>query len=192
MKKQEDERYEFRAGRGVGASFGALLGALLAALIFLSPQAVLIGVIIGAGLGALIGSRLKSQAFQFLWIEYSTEVALRAIVGGVLFLTPFSLLIYFLKVGTSPLVEIILISATSLAVLFLIYTFGSVIAQLDDLLKKVLLEAFAIGTGISIFIILTLGLISLAFPIPAHWLVATLIILTSILIGRIAVAVKYR
>ncbi len=77
MNRQADERYEFRARIGVGASFGAILGALLAAILFLTPQAVLIGMIIGAGLGALIGSRIKSQAFQFLWIEYSKEVGRR-------------------------------------------------------------------------------------------------------------------
>ncbi len=192
MNRPPDERYEFRARIGVGASFGAIIGAILAALLFLTTQAVLIGVIIGAGLGAVVGSRLKSQAFQFLWIEYSREVARRAIIAGILFLAPFSLLIYFLKVGTSTVIKILLISLTSFAGLFLIYTFGTVITQLDDLLKKVLLEAFAIGIGISLFIFLSLGLLSLAFPIAAHWLVAFLIILASMLIGRITVAVKYR
>jgi hypothetical protein len=135
--RQADERYEHRARIGAGASFGTIIGAILAALIFLTTQAVLIVVIIGAGLGALIGSRIRSQAIQFMWIEYSKEVARGAIVAGILFLAPFSLFIYFLKVGTTPVVEIVLITATSLAGLYLIYTFGTVIAQLDDLLKKV-------------------------------------------------------
>jgi len=192
MKRSPDESYEFRARIGVGASLGAVLGALPAALFFVSPQAVIIGTIIGAGLGAAVGSRLKSQAFQFLWIEYSRDVARRLIVSVFLFLAPFSLFIYFLKIGTTPGIQILLLFATSLAGLYLIYSIGYVISQLDDLLKKILLESIAIGFGLSLFIFLALGLFSLAYVIPSHWLIAFIIMLASMLIGRIVVAVKYR
>ncbi len=192
MKRPRDESYEFRARIGVGASLGTLLGALLAAWFFATVQAVIFGTIIGAGLGAAVGSRIKSQAFQFIWIEYSREVARRLIFAIFLFLAPFSLFFYFLIVGTTPAIEILLLSATSMATLFFIYSVGYVISQLDDLLKKVLLEAIAIGFGLSLFFFMTLGLISLAFPIPSHWLVAFIIMGISMLIGRFVVAVKYR
>jgi hypothetical protein len=192
MKRPTDESYDFRARIGVGASLGALLGASLGALIFVSPQAVIIGMIIGAGLGAAVGSRIKSQAFQFIWIEYSREVGRRLVFSVILFLAPFSLFIYFLKVGTTPAIEILLLSATSIAGLFLIYSVGYVISQLDDLLRKIILEAIAIGFGLSLFIFLVLGLFSLAYPIPSRWLIAFIIMLTSMLLGRLVVAVKYR
>ncbi len=192
MKTPPDESYQFRARIGVGASLGTLLGTLLAAWFFATIQAVIIGMIIGAGLGAAVGSRLKSQAFQFIWIEYSRDVARRLIFAVFLFLAPFSLFIYFLKVGTTPAIEILLISATSMAFLFFIYTIGFVISQLDDLLRKIILEAIALGFGLSLFFFLTLGLLSLAFPIPSHWLFAFIIMGASMLIGRFVVAVKYR
>ncbi len=192
MKTPPDESYQFRARIGVGASLGTLLGASLAALFFDAPQFVIVGVIIGAGLGAAVGSRLKSQAFQFIWIEYSREVARRLIFSVFLFLAPFSLFIYFLKVGTTPAIEILFISATSMAFLFFIYTVGFVISQLDDLLRKIILEAIALGFGLSLFFFLTLGLLSLAFPIPSNWLIAVIIMGASMLIGRFVVAVKYR
>ena len=197
MKRPRDESYEFRARIGVGASLGALLGALLAALFFDAAQFVIIGTIVGAGLGAAVGSRIKSQAFQFIWIEYSREVARRLIVSVFLFLAPFSLFIYFLKDGTTPAIEIMLLSATSMAFLFFIYTVGFVISQLDDLLRKIILEAIALGFGLSLFFFLTLGLLSLAFPIPSNWLVALPLVAlpimgASMLIGRLVVAVKYR
>ena len=192
MKRPRDESYQFRARIGVGASLGALLGALLAAWFFDAAQFVIIGTIVGAGLGAAVGSRLKSQAFQFIWIEYSREVARRLIFAVFLFLAPFSLFIYFLKIGTTPVIEILLLSATSMAFLFFIYTIGYVISQLDDLLRKIILEAIALGFGLSLFFFLTLGLLSLAFPIPSNWLVAFIIMGTSMLIGRFVVAVKYR
>jgi hypothetical protein len=192
MNTPPDESYQFRARIGVGASLGALLGALLAALFFATIQAVIIGMIIAAGLGAAVASRIKTQAFQYLWIEYSREVGRRLLFSIILFLAPFSLFIYFLEVGTTPAIEILLLSATSLAALFLIYSIGYVISQLDDLLRKILLEAIALGFGLSLFFFLTLGLISLAFPIPSNWLVAFIIMAASMLIGRFVVAVKYR
>jgi hypothetical protein len=192
MKTPQDESYQFRARIGVGASLGTLFGVSLAALFFATTQAVIIGMIIGAGLGAAVGSRLKSQAFQFIWIEYSREVARRLIFAVFLFLAPFSLFIYFLKVGTTPAIEILLLSVISMAFLFFIYTVGFVISQLDDLLRKIILEAIALGFGLSLFFFLTLGLLSLAFPIPSNWLVAFIIMGASMLIGRFVVAVKYR
>jgi hypothetical protein len=187
-----DESYQFRARIGVGALLGTLLGASLASWFFAATQAVIIGMIIAAGLGAAVGSRIKSQSFQFISIEYSREMARRFIFAVFLFLAPFSLFIYFLIVGTTSTIEILLLSATSMAFLFFIYTGGFVISQLDDLLRKIILEAIALGFGLSIFIFLTLGLLSLAFPIPSHWLVAFLIMGASMLIGRFVVALKYR
>ncbi|MCJ7569145.1 MAG: hypothetical protein MUO58_16625 [Anaerolineales bacterium] len=192
MNTPPDKGYEFRARIGVGASLGALLGAALGALFFTTPQAVIISSLLGAGLGAAVGSRLRSQAFQFIWIEYSRDVARRLFISVFLFLAPFSLFIYFLIVGTTPAIEILLLSATSMAALFFIYTVGYVISQLDDLLRKIILEAIALGFGLSLFFFLTLGLLSLAFPIPSNWLVAFIIMGTSMLIGRFVVAVKYR
>ena len=192
MNTPPDKGYEFRARIGVGASLGTLLGVAIGALFFTTPQAVIISSLLGAGLGAAVGSRLRSQAFQFIWIEYSRDVARRLIFSVFLFLAPFSLFIYFLKIGTTPAIEILLLSATSMAGLFFIYSVGVVISQLDDLLRKILLEAIAIGFGLALFFFLTLGLISLAFTIPSNWLVAFIIMAASMLIGRFVVAVKYR
>jgi hypothetical protein len=192
MKTPPDESYALRASIGVGASLGTLLGAILAALFYSTPQAVIIGSIIGAGLGAVVGSRIRSQAFQFLWIEYSRDVARRLIISVLLFLAPFSLYIYLLKVGTTLAIEILVLFATALGGLFLIYSVGVVISQLDDLLRKILLEAIALGFGLSLFVFLTLGLLSLVIPIPTNWLVGFIIMLTCMLVGRIVVAVKYQ
>ncbi len=117
MNALQDEGYQFRARIGVGAS-----------QFFATIQAVIIGMIIASGLGAAVGSRIRSQAFQFIWIEYSREVRRRLIFAVFLFLAPFSLFIYFLKVGTTPAIEILLLAATSMAFLFFIYTVGYVIS----------------------------------------------------------------
>ena len=128
MKKSPDESYELRARIGVGASLGVLIGALLAVLFFKTTQAEIIGMAIGAGLGAAVGSRIKSRAFQFLWIEYSRAVARRLIISVFLFLAPFSLYIYFIKVGATPVIEILVLTITIMGGFILIYTIGNVIS----------------------------------------------------------------
>ena len=65
------------------------------------------------------------------------------------------------------------------------------ISQLDDLLRKIILEAIALGFGLSLFFLLTLGLLSLALPILSNGLIAVIIMGTSMLIGRFVVAVGF-
>ena len=69
MNKSPDDRFAIRARVGVGASIGTVLGAALAALLIDTTQATLIGSALGAAGGAMVGSRLKSEAFQFFWVE---------------------------------------------------------------------------------------------------------------------------
>lgn len=192
MKNNSDTDYERRAGIGVGASLGALFGTALAALLNGNSLVVILGTIIGAGLGAAVGSRVKSQAFQFLWIEYSREVARRFIFSGLAFVVLLGLSIYLIKAEARLAIQSLFLGATSLSGLFLLYTFGSVISQLDDLLRKILMEAFALGFAITAFIFLTLGLFSLIYPIRSDWLIAFIIMLASALLGRFVVAWKYR
>ncbi len=194
MKRSQDSGYELRASIGIGASLGSIFGALFGELFFDTTLVVLLSTFIGVVLGAAVGSRLKSQAFQFIWIEYPKEVARRLILSGILFLVPFSLFVYVIKVGATPAVKILMLFATLAGSSFLFYSMVYVISQLDDLLKKIILEAVAVGFGLSLFIFLSLGLLSLAFPfqVPSVWLIAFIIMLASMLLGRFVAAVKYR
>ena len=148
MKKSQDENYQRRASIGVGASLGVLVGSLFAELFFGgSLQVKILSIVIGAGVGAMIGSRIKSRAFQFLWIEYSRAVARRLVISVFLFLAPFSLYIYFIKVGAAPAIEIVVLTMTVFGGLFLIYTVGYVISKLDDLLRKFSWKQLRLGLG---------------------------------------------
>ena len=52
--------------------------------------------------------------------------------------------------------------------------------------------ANAIGFGLALYLFLTLGLFGLVFPIRPNWLIALILLLASLLVGRIVVAWKYR
>ena len=158
-----DTNYQARANIGVGASLGAIIGALFAELFSDSSLVVIAGTALGAGLGAAVGSRLRSQAPQFLWIEYPKEVGKKLILSGSAFLALFIPSIYSIKAEATLALQILLLSATSVSGLVLILTVGKVISQLDDLLRKIQLEAIAVGFGLSAFIALTLGLLDWLF-----------------------------
>ncbi len=187
-----DTNYQARANIGVGASLGAVIGALIAELLSDSSLVVILGAVLGAGLGAAVGSRLRSQAPQFLWIEYPREVGRRLILSVSAFLALFIPSIYSIKAGATLALQILLLSATSISGLVLILIIGTIISQLDDLLRKIQLEAIAIGFGLSAFIVLTLGLLGLAIPIRSNPLLTFIIMLASWLLGRLVVAWRYR
>ena len=192
MKDTSDESFEFRARIGVGACLGIALGAVLAQLIVGTIQAKIIGMIVGGLSGALVGWRLRSQTFEYLWIELPRESRRRLLIALFIFLVPFSGFIISLKMVTPPILQIILMIAAVLGGILQIYVFGYVISQLDDLLRNILYEAIAIGFGLSLGFFLTLGIVSLAYPVPTNWLIVFIIMLAFMLLGRILAVVKYR
>ncbi len=91
MSKTPNGDYQRRARIGIGASIGTIFGAGVAELLFDGAHFVIIGLTIGAALGAVVGTQLKSESFQFIWIEYSKDISRRLWLAGGLFLAPFSL-----------------------------------------------------------------------------------------------------
>ena len=187
-----DSKHEARARAGTGASLGAVLGALLTAIFSTSPLPVILGTAVGALVGGLIGTQIRSQMPQFLWIEYPGKIGVRIVLTSLPFLIIFPTFVYLIKNDAGVPLLTIFLAASSAATLLLIYSIGRVIAGLDDFLKNMLFEAIAIGFGTAVFLLLTLGMVNLVYPIWSDWLVASIITMGSMLVGRIAVAWKYR
>ncbi|MFC1879234.1 hypothetical protein ACFLZW_04915 [Chloroflexota bacterium] len=192
MKSQSEKEYDSRASIGVGASLGAVVGALLTEVFVESSLLVTGGSLLGAVLGGIIGSRIKSEAYQYLWIEYSKAIAIKLFISGSAFVGLMLGAVYSAKRGVAPTIQILLMSAAALAFLALLVVLGQTIAQLDDLLKKILLESLSVGLGLSLFVFMILGLFNIVYPIQADWLLAAVIMMGAVLVGRVAVAWKYR
>jgi hypothetical protein len=192
MGDYSDSKYTSRASIGSGASLGVVVGALIAHWAFGSHLSVIIGSIIGGGIGAAIGSRLKSQMSQFFWVEYPGEIGKKIVLASIPFFLTFLPFIFLVKADAGKTILTILLAATSISSFILIFSLGRVIMQLDDVLKGILLEAFGIGFGLAVFVTLTLGLVNLIYPILSDWLVTAVIIMGCALVGRIAVAWKYK
>lgn len=192
METPKDSKHEARARAGTGASIGSVLGALLTAVFSTSPLPLILGTAVGAIIGGLIGTRIRSQMPQFFWIEYPGKIGVRIVFTSLPFLIIFPTFIYLIKSDAEKPILTIFLAASSAATLLLIYSIGSVIAGLDDVLKNLLLEAVGIGFGTAVFLLLTLGMVNLVFPFWSDWLVSSIIVMGSMLVGRIVVAWKYR
>lgn len=192
MSNSEKTTGEVKANIGVGASIGALGGAVLAAWLFQTSLAVIIASAVCAALGAAIGSRSRSQMGQYLWFTYSRAAAVRLIVSVSLFLILFLAAVYSAVLEVDQWLKLMLASAASLSSLLLVSSAGYAINELDDLQKKIIYEAMAVGAAISFVLLMALGIFSLVISIPFHWFFALLIVMFSWLAGRFIVAWRYR
>jgi hypothetical protein len=192
MSNSEKTTGEVKANIGVGASIGAIGGAVLAAWLFQTSLAVIIASAVCAALGAAIGSRSRSQMGQYAWFTYSRAAAVRLIVSVSLFLILFLAAVYSALLEVDQWLKLMLASAASLSSLLLVYSAGYAINELDDLQKKIIYEAMAVGAAISFVLLMALGIFSFVISIPFHWFFALIIVMFSWLAGRFIVAWRYR
>lgn len=192
MNPSSNDKYQSRARIGVGAAVGTIIGALVGEIFYGTTAAGLIGTFIGAVIGGAIGSRMRSQSFQFIWIEYSKQVAVRMLVSGVL-VTGFMLAFFYATESSDSItLQLALLAGTLISMFFMGHAVKFAISELDDVLKNVQKEAAVTGLIVAIFTFFTLGMVNQITPIPSHWLFAFIIVMASFLIGRFYVGWKHR
>jgi hypothetical protein len=192
MEPSSNDKYQARARIAVVASVGMILGSLVGEIFYDTTTAKWIWILIGTVIGGAIGSRMRSQAFQFIWIEYSKQVGIRVTVSGVL-CTGF-MLGYFYATESSDSIELqlALLVGTLISMFFLGHAFRFAISELDDVLMNVQKEAAAIGLIVAVCTFFILGIVNQITPIPSHWLFAFIIVSASFLVGRFYVGWKHR
>jgi hypothetical protein len=129
---------------------------------------------------------------QYLWFTYSKAVAIRLIGSTSLFLILFLAAVYSAVLEADQWLKLVLASAASLSSLLLVYSVGYAINELDDLLKKIIFEAMAVGTAISFLLLMALVIFSLVISIPFQGFIALILVMFSWLVGRFIVAWRYR
>lgn len=189
MKNTPTNHATPRLGIGLGAALGALFGSSLADLFSASSLAGVIGMALGAALGAAIGARVSPQIH---WMEYSPAVRRRILLSGVLFFAVLPASLYWLDRGLAPSLQYGLLALSVLAGLFFFHSIAFAISQLDDLQRKIQTEGLAFGFGITLFLVLVLGLLSQVVPLQVDWLLLAVIMLASWLLGKLLLVWKYR
>lgn len=183
MMNKLDERSNRE--KAFGAAIGLLLGAALGEVILDSSLVVIIGMI----LGALIGYRYMPRIHL---MEYPPEVVIRLVASGVAFLFFLMAAIYLLENETMPTFRNVIAIAPAIPGFLFFLFMADAISRLDELQRRIQVEAIAIGFGISVLITLVYGLLGLAGLPQASWLFVPVILTFSWLVGKLWIRWKYR
>ncbi len=183
MKNKLDERSNRE--KAFGAAIGLVLGAALGEVILDSSLVAIFGMILGAFLGYRYMPRIHLM-------EYPPEVVTRLVVSGVIFLFVFMAAIYLLENETMPTFRMVVAIAPAIPGFIFFLFMADAISRLDELQRRIQIEAIAIGFGISLLVTMVYGLLGLAGLPQASWLYVAVVMVFSWLIGKLWIRWKYR
>jgi len=170
-------------------AIGFVVGMLIGGLFDLYTGERGIGTIIGMIAGAVFGSRGLQRIHL---MEYPPRVLRNLAVAGTLFLIFFFGSVYMIthEIGNS--FQTILAFAPVIPGFFFIVALGNAISSLDELQRRIQVEAIAIGFGLTALITMTFGLIGLTGTPQPNWMYVTVIMTFSWLAGKLWTRWKYR
>ena len=178
-------RSHSRRNMGIGMLIGALLGALVGWII----NDVLWGVFIGFLLGGVVGGR---DYDQMNLMKYPSYIIRRLIISAVLYFSVLFIALAMLRNEPARNVMILLAVAPSIPGLIFVFTIGTAIASLDELQRRIQVEAIAIGFAITAIITFSYGLLGMADVPQPNLVYVTLIMVVSWGIGKLWTMWKYR
>lgn len=186
--KSQSETNSGRNMRG-SAAIGFIIGLMFGGLVDLYTGDLGIAIVAGMILGALIGYFGLPHIHL---MEYPPGVLPRLAIAGAAFMLCFSVSTLFLERSSSGPLKIILPFITAVSGLVLIVVVGYALSTLDEMQRRIQVEALAIGFGISALIILTYGLMGLTGMPQPSLLVVPAIMVFSWGIGKLWTRWNYR
>lgn len=175
--------------RGRNIALGAAFGLVIGGLIDLLTGDTGWGLVIGILSGALIGYFLK---FNLPLMEYPAFIIRRMVIAVVLFLTSLFLSRWLLEQEFSRTIQLFAAALPAVPGAFMAYAIGSAIAQLDELQRRIQLEAIGIGFGIAALASLTYAsLVQVGVP-QVSWMFVPLLLVVSWGVGKLWTMWKYR
>jgi hypothetical protein len=184
---QEDTRggYDARRSTAIGFIVGAMLGGL--ADLFTGNLGT--GTLLGMALGSLLG---YYGLRRIHWMEYRKGDMLRFGLTAVLFLATFLITYSLLEGDTSESFRRILPLAPIVPGMLMLLALGRALSNLDELQRRIQIEAIAIGFGITAFFALTVGLFGLSGTPQPNWMMVPAVMVFSWLLGKLWTRWKYR
>lgn len=182
---------ETNSGRNVrrNTAIGFVTGLMFGGLIDLYTGDLGIATVAGMVLGSLVGYYGLPRIHL---MEYPPGVLPRLAIAAAGFVIAFSGSLLFLERSSSGPLKIIFPLITAAAGLVLIVVVGNALSTLDEMQRRIQIEALAIGFGVSALIILTYGLMGLAGTPQPSLLVVPAIMVFSWGIGKIWTRWNYR
>jgi glycerol uptake facilitator-like aquaporin len=169
--------------------FGMLIGAILGALVGWILDDILWGVFFGFLLGGAVGSRGYDRMNL---MKYPRNIVRRLIISAVLYFSVLLIVLAIMQDKPARNLSILLAVAPSIPGLFFVFTIGTAIASLDELQRRIQVEAIAIGFAITAIITLSYGLLGMVDVPQPNLLYVSLIMVVSWGIGKLWTMWKYR
>lgn len=178
-------REQIRRDTAIGFVVGMMLGGLIDLYTGDLGLVTIAGMIAGSLVG-YYGSR------RIHWMEYPPGVLSRIILAGALFIVALFGSLTALERGTTDALQAILPFAPLVPGILLILAIGYALSTLDELQRRIQVEAMAIGFGITALVAMTYGLLGIrGTPQPSGMLL--LVVMTaSWLAGKLWTRWKYR
>lgn len=170
-------------------AIGLVVGMMLGGLVDLYTGDLGIATILGMVLGSLIG-HYGLQSVHLM--EYPPGVLIRVVIAGVIFILTLFGTYYLLEHEANQSLKSILPFAPALPGCLLIISLGYALSKLDELQRRIQVEAIAIGFGITAIVSLTYGLLGLTGTSQPNWMLVPVIMTFSWLIGKLWTRWKYK
>ncbi len=174
-----------RRNIAIGAAFGLIIGSSLDLILGDSGWSLVIGILLGAIAGYWI--KFPSPAMQ-----YPEYVIRRIVLSAVLFFIFIFGSQWLLNQGIGETYQVLVALAPTIPAILLGLSIASAIAQLDELQRRIQLEAIGIAFGGSVIIIFGYAsLVQVGFP-EVSWMFVPLLMLLLWGIGKLWTMWKYR
>ena len=169
----------------LGAGMGLVIGGGIDMLTSDSGWGLVIGILVGA----LVGYFVK---FPLPVMEYPAYIIRRILVSVVLFLGLLFLSQWLLDQYLDIPYQVIAALLPAIPGAYLAYSIGSAIAQLDELQRRIQLEAIGIGFGASVIAALTYALLVQVGIPQVSWMFVPLVMILLWGVGKLWTMWKYR
>jgi hypothetical protein len=187
MNKDVHERNSPRETRN-NIAIGFIIGLMIGGLIDLFTGDRGIWTVIGMALGSLFGYRGLPRLYL---MEYPPKVIRNLVVSGAFFFVIFLGSIYLIDQDIGGAYQTLIALAPTIPLLIFIIVIAKAISSLDELQRRIQVEAIAIGFGLTILLVLAIGLLGLTGIPQPDWLFVSLIMVFSWLVGKLWTRWKY-
>ena len=185
----ESGRSETGGSRARNIALGAAMGLVIGGGIDMLTNDTGWGLAIGILTGAVLGYFVK---FPLPVMEYPAFIIRRIVISVVLFLGMLLLSQWLLGQDFERPYKVIAAVLPAIPGAYLAYSIGMAIAQLDELQRRIQLEAIGIGFGLSVIFMLTYTLLNQVGIPQVSWMFVPLLMILLWGVGKLWTMWKYR